>query len=52
MGHGGGDRYGYARETLNEEYMEKQLSKFWDHSGPTSAEQVTSLRAENEDLRS
>jgi hypothetical protein len=30
MGHGGGDRYGYSRETLDERYMAKELAKFWE----------------------
>jgi hypothetical protein len=51
MGHGGGDQYGYARETLDEEYMAKQLSKLWDHSAPATNGEVTSLRTENQELR-
>lgn len=51
MGHGGGDQYGYARETLDEDYMAKQLSRLWDHNGPASVEEVTNLRTENQQLR-
>jgi hypothetical protein len=51
MGHGGGDQYGYARETLDEEYMAKQLSRLWDHNGPASVEEVTNLRTENQQLK-
>jgi hypothetical protein len=51
MGHGGGDQYGYARETLDEEYMAKQLTRLWDHNGPASVEEVTNLRTENQELR-
>ena len=29
MGHGGGDRYGYAREALNEQYAASELRKLW-----------------------
>jgi len=29
MGHGGGDRYGYAREVLNEQYVASELRKLW-----------------------
>jgi len=51
MGHGGGDQYGYARETLDEAYMAKQLSRLWDHSGTASVEEVTNLKTENQQLR-
>jgi hypothetical protein len=51
MGHGGGDAYGYSRETLDEDYMAKQLSRLWDHNGPASVEEVTNLRTENQQLR-
>ena len=29
MGHGGGDKYGYAREVLNEKYVASELEKLW-----------------------
>jgi hypothetical protein len=29
MGHGGGDKYGYAREVLNEQYVASELRKLW-----------------------
>jgi integrase len=29
MGHGGGDKYGYAREVLNEQYVASELGKLW-----------------------
>jgi len=29
MGHGGGDKYGYAREVLNEQYAASELRKLW-----------------------
>jgi hypothetical protein len=51
MGHGGGDRYGYSRETLDEGYMAKQLSKLWEHNAPAKPEELTSLRSENQELR-
>ena len=29
MGHGGGDKYGYSREVLDEDYCAKELAKLW-----------------------
>ncbi len=29
MGHGGGDRYGYSRETTDEKYVASELRKLW-----------------------
>lgn len=29
MGHGGGDKYGYSREVLNEQHVASQLEKLW-----------------------
>lgn len=36
MGHGGGDRYGYSRETLDERYLAKELTKLWEPVKPAS----------------
>ena len=41
MGHGGGDRYGYGRETLDERYMAKELGKLWE---PTKAATETEMK--------
>jgi hypothetical protein len=38
MGHGGGDKYGYAREVLNEQYVASELRKLWAGQGGTSEE--------------
>ncbi len=55
MGHGGGDRYGYAREALDEKYAAKQLAKLWSYSAPARGEKIQELEAElekvKEDLR-
>jgi hypothetical protein len=47
MGHGGGDRYGYARETLDESYMATQLTKLWEHTELATVQ----LTKENEQLK-
>lgn len=51
MGHGGGDKYGYSRETLDETYLAKQLSKLWNVTTLPNAEEVESLRKEIKELR-
>jgi len=38
MGHGGGDKYGYSRETLDERYVAKELSKLWGRSEPATVD--------------
>jgi hypothetical protein len=43
MGHGGGDRYGYAREVLNEQYVASELRKFW--AGQSRVPEETVKRA-------
>jgi hypothetical protein len=48
MGHGGGDKYGYGREVLNEEYMAKELRKLWEQTKPASE---TDLIAVQEQLK-
>lgn len=35
-GHGGGDKYGYRREVLNEEFLVKELRKLWEHTKPVT----------------
>ena len=41
-GHGS-DKYGYAREVLNEEYVVQELRKLWQHAKPVSQEDVKFL---------
>jgi hypothetical protein len=36
MGHGGGDKYGYAREVLDEKYAAKELRKLWEYNKPAT----------------
>jgi len=43
MGHGGGDKYGYAREVLNEQYMALELRKLW--AGQTGVPEEAAKRA-------
>jgi hypothetical protein len=43
MGHGGGDRYGYSREVLDEKYVAKQLGKLWEPT-TVSKDEVDELR--------
>jgi hypothetical protein len=42
-GHGGGDKYGYSREVLNEEYVVKELRKLWEPA-TVRKEEVEELR--------
>jgi hypothetical protein len=44
MGHGGGDKYGYSREVLNEGYMVKELRKLWEQMKPASETEVKGLQ--------
>jgi hypothetical protein len=42
-GHGSGDKYGYSREVLNEEYVVKELRKLWEPA-TVSKEEVDQLK--------
>jgi hypothetical protein len=44
MGHGGGDKYGYSREVLNETYMVRELRKLWEQTKPASETEVKGLQ--------
>lgn len=52
MGHGGGDKYGYAREVLNEQYVASELAKLWTPLGGQEENvlnfQVAMLKAQYE----
>ena len=50
-GHGASDKYGYAREVLNEAYVVKELRKLWQPE-PTKKEEVDALRAKVQELES
>ena len=43
MGHGGGDQYGYSRETTDEKYVASELRKLW--IGQTGTPEETAKRA-------
>jgi integrase len=49
-GHGAGDKYGYSREVLNEEYVVKELRKLWEPA-TVSKEEVDRLKSEMDELR-
>lgn len=50
-GHGAGDKYGYSREVLNEEYLVRELRKLWQPE-TTKKEEVDALRAKVKELES
>jgi hypothetical protein len=50
-GHGGGDKYGYSREVLNEEYVVKELRKLWEHTKPATESDLKQLNDKYETLR-
>ncbi len=51
MGHGGADKYSYAREVLDEQYVCKELGRLWNPSEPAKAEELIKLTGENQELR-
>jgi hypothetical protein len=51
MGHGGGDKYGYSRETLDEQYMAKELGKFWEPVKPATEADLQQISDKYETLR-
>lgn len=48
-GHGGGDKYGYSREVLNEQYVVKELRKLWEPV-TVNPEEMKTVREEIEIL--
>jgi len=56
MGHGGRDKYGYAREVSDENYIAKELGKLWNATAPVTDNRIASLeerlRNTEENLRS
>lgn len=51
MGHGGGDKYGYSREVLDEEYAAKEIEKLWTYNRGGSREAYADLQAQLKELR-
>jgi len=49
LGHGGGDKFGYARP--DEKFIADELRKLWNMSKPASESEVNILRQENEKMR-
>jgi CRISPR/Cas system-associated protein Cas5 (RAMP superfamily) len=50
-GHGGGDKYGYRREVLNEEFLVKELRKLWEHTKPVTESDLRQVSDKYETLR-
>jgi hypothetical protein len=42
MGHGAGDKYGYAREVEDEEYVASELSKIWKRTAVVTEDELAS----------
>lgn len=51
MGHGGGDKFGYSREALDEDYAAKEIGKLWTYNRAGSREAYSDLLTEVQQLR-